>query len=272
MIKGYKGLKKDQTCKGIFFPTGERIIHSGNIKLCEKGFHFCEKLEDVFNYYPKHKSHIYAEVEIPDTAQVLKDPNENKSVTNVIKIVKILSDEEIRNILTQSMYDRAVKIVKEKYIPIQKRYPDTVCLGGSLSLILQGYTLTYRTNLDMDIVIPYYMNMKEMLFNSGVLKENEQNSSINILGDEIDCELKDEEDIMISGSDVSSKFIVDGFKFENFISSSFKHKCIKIDSGEIIKVISPVEIWEAKIRYAIQSPGRSGRKHINDILEAFNNI
>ena len=50
-IKGYKVFKSDWTCRGFQYEVGKTFKHEGNIKICGRGFHFCQKASDCFNYY-----------------------------------------------------------------------------------------------------------------------------------------------------------------------------------------------------------------------------
>lgn len=50
-VKGYKAMNVDMTCRGYQFEIGKTFHHKGKINPCVSGFHFCEKLEDVFMYY-----------------------------------------------------------------------------------------------------------------------------------------------------------------------------------------------------------------------------
>ena len=50
-MKGYKGFKNDLTCNGFHYKVGETHEMDGEIKLCNRGFHFCENPHDIFSYY-----------------------------------------------------------------------------------------------------------------------------------------------------------------------------------------------------------------------------
>ena len=52
-VKGFKGTEKDMSCKGYRYELGKQFDLDDDINpvLCEKGFHFCKNLENVFRYY-----------------------------------------------------------------------------------------------------------------------------------------------------------------------------------------------------------------------------
>lgn len=90
-IKGYKVFKPDWTCRGFQYEVGNTFEHNGNIGMCGAGFHFCRKLSDCFNYYPFDSNNKVAEVE----AIGLVETEDDKSVTNKIRIVKELTWHEV---------------------------------------------------------------------------------------------------------------------------------------------------------------------------------
>ena len=59
---GFKGFDKDWKCNGFQYEVGKTYETKEDIRLCEKGFHFCENPLDVFSYYPPTESK-FAEVE-----------------------------------------------------------------------------------------------------------------------------------------------------------------------------------------------------------------
>ncbi len=96
-IKGYKVFNSDWTCRGFQYKVGETFTHNGNIEMCGKGFHFCQKASDCFNYYDFNSNNKVAEVE----AIGLVETRENKSVTDKIRIVREVSWQELLTIVNE---------------------------------------------------------------------------------------------------------------------------------------------------------------------------
>jgi hypothetical protein len=94
-IKGYKVFNPDWTCRGFRYEVGKTFKHNGNIELCGKGFHFCQKVSDCFNYYGFDSDNKVAEIEA--TGLVVTEGD--KSVTNEIKIVREITWEEVLTIV-----------------------------------------------------------------------------------------------------------------------------------------------------------------------------
>ena len=64
-VKGFKGTKKDMSCKGYRYELGKQFDLDDGINpvLCEKGFHFCKNLENVFQYYSIGDGNRFFEIE-----------------------------------------------------------------------------------------------------------------------------------------------------------------------------------------------------------------
>ena len=64
-VKGFKGTEKDMSCKGYRYELGKQFDLDDNIEplLCEKGFHFCTELENVFKFYKIGDGNRFFEVE-----------------------------------------------------------------------------------------------------------------------------------------------------------------------------------------------------------------
>lgn len=98
-IKGYKVFNPDWTCRGFKYEVGKTYKHEGNIKICGAGFHFCRKASDCFNYYDFNKNNKVAEVE----ALGLVETQNDKSVTNEIKILREIKWQEVLEIVNEGI-------------------------------------------------------------------------------------------------------------------------------------------------------------------------
>jgi hypothetical protein len=89
---GYKAFDKNLQCRGFQYKVGETYIHTEAMKLCSKGFHFCKRLESVFNYYPKNNETRVCEILAEDI-----ESKDDKSVTCKITIIREISKEELNS-------------------------------------------------------------------------------------------------------------------------------------------------------------------------------
>lgn len=94
-IKGYKVFNLDWTCRGFQYEVGKTFEHNGNIEMCGKGFHFCRKASDCFEYYKFDSKNKVAEVR----ALGLVETQGNKSVTDKIEIVREIGWHELLEIV-----------------------------------------------------------------------------------------------------------------------------------------------------------------------------
>ncbi len=62
IVKGYKVFGPDWTCKGFQYEVGKSYEMDEKPVVCERGFHFCEKLMDCFCYYKFNAENKVAEV------------------------------------------------------------------------------------------------------------------------------------------------------------------------------------------------------------------
>ena len=72
IIRGFKGFDKDLKCRGFQYEIGKDYEQEGEVKCCERGFHFCENPFDVFRYYSPSYSR-YCEVEGDGNADKAND-------------------------------------------------------------------------------------------------------------------------------------------------------------------------------------------------------
>ena len=90
-MRAYKVFSPDWTCRGFKYQVGETYEEDINPSVCDRGFHFCKKLADCFNYYNFDSDNKVAEIEaLGDIAD-----GDDKCCTNKIKIVKEITWHEV---------------------------------------------------------------------------------------------------------------------------------------------------------------------------------
>lgn len=95
-MKGYKVFNNDWTCRNFQYEVGKTYdMDATEIKLCGRGFHFCERIIDCFSYYDFDPKNKVAEVEA--LGAILTDGV--KSCTNKIKIVRELTWHEVLDLV-----------------------------------------------------------------------------------------------------------------------------------------------------------------------------
>lgn len=119
----YKGFESDLTCRGFQYEIGKTYTMEGEPKLCERGFHCCLKLSDVFAFYSpmvyehsvKNRKHIVRSMLTENRyclVEVLGDIDNScfedmrfstKIATNEIKIVKELTANDVITILEDEL-------------------------------------------------------------------------------------------------------------------------------------------------------------------------
>ncbi len=92
-IKGYKAFNDGLKCLDFQYAVGETFVHEGDISMCATGFHFCRKLNNVYEFY-RFGSQV---AEVDALGDVVEDDDGSKSVTTVLRIGRILADVEAAN-------------------------------------------------------------------------------------------------------------------------------------------------------------------------------
>ena len=85
-IKGYKVFNADWTCRGFQYEVGKIFEEDVIPSCCDRGFHFCLKASDCFNYYKFCSDNKVAEVIALGDVDYA-DAN-TKCCTNRIRIVR----------------------------------------------------------------------------------------------------------------------------------------------------------------------------------------
>ena len=96
-VKGYKVFNPDWTCKGFQYEVGKIFEEDVKPDCCNRGFHFCTKASDCFNYYSFDPSNKVAEVLA--LGEVDSHSDDTKCCTNKIQIVREISWQELLTIV-----------------------------------------------------------------------------------------------------------------------------------------------------------------------------
>ena len=94
-VKGYKVFNPDWTCRGFKYAVGETFEEEVELSVCHRGFHFCKKAADCFNYYAFNPDNKVAEVLALGDVVTEGD----KSCTNKIQIVREIPWAELLEIV-----------------------------------------------------------------------------------------------------------------------------------------------------------------------------
>ena len=229
---GYKGFDKDLKCKGYQFIVGEVATKAEKEKprMCsEDGFHYCNKLSDVFEYYNRTSKHRFCEVEVLGNFT----DDGNKSITTSLRVLKEIPQSEI----FESLYEENMKLDLVK--KLQTQYP-LVHVGGSIGLYLHGIRLNRFKDVpaDIDIIAPYFV----------------------LFDDFGDCQV-DYIDGKASSNDFDQTFILDSVKVDCRIDPKQAYEVIEY-KGFKYKVSKFEVILAAKVRYS-----EKNKKHRDDVRE-----
>ena len=97
MTKGFKVFNEDWTCNGFQYEIDKTFEMKESPICCNRGFHFCTKLSDCFNYYAFNSDNKVAEVEA--IGEVVSDSGDTKHCTNKIKIIRELTWHEVLDLV-----------------------------------------------------------------------------------------------------------------------------------------------------------------------------
>ena len=93
----YKVFNADWVCLNMQYKVGKTYTMAEKPRICEKGFHYCPKLIDCFNYYNFDTRNKVSEVEI--LGDIDKSFEGDKECTNKIKIVRELTWHEVLDLV-----------------------------------------------------------------------------------------------------------------------------------------------------------------------------
>jgi hypothetical protein len=96
-MKGYKVFNPDWTCRGFQYNVGQVYEMDEKPICCNRGFHFCKKASDCFNYYPFNPDNKVAEVEALGDIDTNND--DSKYSTNKIHIIREIIWQEVLDLV-----------------------------------------------------------------------------------------------------------------------------------------------------------------------------
>ena len=102
-IIGYKGFSKDWKCRDFQYEVGKEYEYDGDIKLCDKGFHFCENPHNVLKYYSAGEGNKFAVVEASEVSD--EREKDSKRVAKRLKIKAEISVFEICKIAVSAFFE-----------------------------------------------------------------------------------------------------------------------------------------------------------------------
>ena len=97
VVQGFKVFNPDWTCRGFQYEVGKTYEMSDSPICCTRGFHFCTKAADCFEYYSFNPENKVAEV----IALGEVNSDGKKSCTNKIQIVREVAWDEVLRIVNE---------------------------------------------------------------------------------------------------------------------------------------------------------------------------
>jgi len=88
---GYKGTYKGKCLNIKYVPGNTYELVSGNLEICNHGFHFCENFTDIHKYYSFDKEDTVI-FEVEAIGKIIE--KEEKSVTDKIRIIREIPRDE----------------------------------------------------------------------------------------------------------------------------------------------------------------------------------
>ena len=96
-MKGYKVFNPDWTCRGFQYNVGQVYEMDEKPICCKRGFHFCKKASDCFQYYSFDPNNKVAEVEALGDIDTNND--DSKCSTNKIHIIREITWQEVLDLV-----------------------------------------------------------------------------------------------------------------------------------------------------------------------------
>ena len=109
MKKAYKATYNGK-CRDLTYEIGKTYTHNGKISLCSSGFHFCNDFDSLLEYYPMKPDLKIFEIEV--LGKIITEGN--KSVTNILKVIKEIPLNDFKKELKNHEYDKNNNLIHSK--------------------------------------------------------------------------------------------------------------------------------------------------------------
>ena len=164
MKRVYKGFDKDLKCREEQFVVGEIYTKEErpveNLRICtNQGWHYCNTIDEVFNWYNNNGENRFCEIELLGNYKY--DKYSKKGITTGFKILRELSDNDLIKIERDKLIGRyPIELMSKLQEKINLFY------GGSSALLLYGCNLQRSSidPIDLDIIMPYYTKIRKKDF------------------------------------------------------------------------------------------------------------
>jgi YD repeat-containing protein len=101
-------------CRDQEYKVGKTYT-SDRMQLCQHGFHFCQNMEDVLDYYNHNEHFILLEIEVLGNIAT----SGNKSVTNKLKVLRVIPYDEYTDDMKHKVckfeYDERGNLISETF-------------------------------------------------------------------------------------------------------------------------------------------------------------
>ena len=122
-MHGFKATR-NMKCLTLTYEIG-KTYSINSLEICNYGFHFCQKMEDVLNYYRYNDDFVLLEVEALGKTITQGD----KTVTDCIKIIRVIPKEEYTFQITEPEIDHNIY----EYDDLGNKISETSPMGSKTS-------------------------------------------------------------------------------------------------------------------------------------------
>ena len=175
-VTGYKGTDKNMKCRDYQYEMNKQhdMPEGENIDICRSGFHFCDKINDVFSYYDVENGNRFFEVKAlvrrwNKNGYYTIEHCDDKMAAKSIQFVRELTTEEIFEHIDNAVtvdwtveqmelarqtnirkVDKIVKVKKLVDLGYSEAFAMFVCNHGAYNI---AYIMGITPNVSMDVKV-----------------------------------------------------------------------------------------------------------------------